>query len=66
VAPYSLRARERPTVSTPLTWEEVEACAGGGDPSALAFTWPEVLARVAEQGDLFGEVLTLAQRLPAP
>jgi bifunctional non-homologous end joining protein LigD len=66
VAAYSLRARERPTVSTPLTWEEVEACAGGGDPSALAFTWPEVLARVAEQGDLFGEVLTLAQRLPAP
>jgi bifunctional non-homologous end joining protein LigD len=64
VAAYSLRARERPTVSMPLTWDEVEACAGGGDPAALVLSWRDALTRVAEQGDLFGEVLTLAQRLP--
>lgn len=51
VAPYSLRGRERPTVATPLTWDEVAA--GADDP--LALDQPEladVLARVAEQGDL--------------
>jgi bifunctional non-homologous end joining protein LigD len=50
VAPYSLRARERPTVSTPVTWDEVAGCR---DPSDLFFTAPDVLARVAETGDLF-------------
>jgi bifunctional non-homologous end joining protein LigD len=45
-------------VSTPLTWEEVEA---GGE---LVFTSDEVLARVAEHGDLFAEVLSLRQELP--
>jgi bifunctional non-homologous end joining protein LigD len=50
VAPYSLRGRPRPTVSTPVTWEEVEACA---DPADLVFTAPDVLARVARHGDLF-------------
>lgn len=52
IAPYSLRGRERPTVATPVTWDEV----GGGaeDPLALRqFTFTEVLARVAEHGDLF-------------
>lgn len=50
VAPYSLRARPRPTVSTPVTWDEVAACRA---PEDFAFTSDEALARVAEQGDLF-------------
>jgi bifunctional non-homologous end joining protein LigD len=62
---YSPRARERPTVSTPVTWDEVEAAADGGAAPALAFTLTEVLQRVEEHGDLFGEVATLPQRLPA-
>jgi bifunctional non-homologous end joining protein LigD len=65
VAVYSLRARERPTVSTPLSWEEVEEAADHGDPAALAFTSDDVLERVAEHGDLFAEVETLEQELPA-
>jgi bifunctional non-homologous end joining protein LigD len=58
---YSLRARERPTVSTPLTWEEVEAAR---DPADVAFEARDVLRRVDEQGDLFAPVLSLVQRLP--
>jgi bifunctional non-homologous end joining protein LigD len=54
VAPYSLRARTHPTVSTPVTWEEVAACREPGD---LSFTAPDVLARVAEHGDMFGALL---------
>jgi bifunctional non-homologous end joining protein LigD len=50
VAPYSLRAREHPTVSTPVTWEEVGACREVAD---LSFTAPDVLARVEERGDPF-------------
>ena len=61
IAPYSLRARPRPTVSTPLTWDEVEAGAGGDAPS---FEAAEVLERVARHGDLFAETLTLCQALP--
>jgi bifunctional non-homologous end joining protein LigD len=62
---YSLRARERPTVSTPVTWEEVEACAASGDPQELVFDAGAVRARVAEHGDLFAPVASLVQRLPA-
>ncbi|HEV7846265.1 MAG TPA: non-homologous end-joining DNA ligase [Thermoleophilaceae bacterium] len=61
VSVYSLRARERPTVSTPLSWDEVEA----GDADALVFETDDVLARVEELGDLFAPVLELEQRLPA-
>jgi bifunctional non-homologous end joining protein LigD len=50
VAPYSLRAREHPTVSAPVTWDEVGACREVAD---LFFTAPDVLARVEERGDLF-------------
>jgi bifunctional non-homologous end joining protein LigD len=64
VCVYSLRAMERPTVSTPLTWDEVEAVAGSGDSDSLVFTWADVLARVAERGDLFAPVLELEQELP--
>ena len=65
VAVYSLRAKERPTVSTPLRWEEVEAVLESGDPGDLVFTSGAVLERVAEHGDLFAAVETLEQALPA-
>ena len=60
---YSLRARARPTVSTPVTWDEVTAGAGG---APLVFEAAEVLGRVAEHGDLFAPALSLRQRLPPP
>ncbi|MBS1869254.1 MAG: DNA ligase D [Actinobacteria bacterium] len=65
VAVYSLRAKERPTVSTPVTWDEVEACLQAGDPALLRFEHAAVLARVAQHGDLFAEVLSQRQPLPA-
>jgi bifunctional non-homologous end joining protein LigD len=55
VTVYSLRAREQPTVSTPITWDEVEACTS---PADLVFTTDDVLARVAEHGDLFAPLLS--------
>jgi bifunctional non-homologous end joining protein LigD len=58
---YSLRARERPTVSTPLTWDEVQAAR---DPADLDFEAADVLRRIEDQGDLFAPVLSLVQRLP--
>jgi bifunctional non-homologous end joining protein LigD len=61
VCVYSLRARERPTVSTPLDWSEVEA----RDADALVFEAEDVLARVEERGDLFEPVVELRQQLPA-
>jgi bifunctional non-homologous end joining protein LigD len=61
---YSLRSRPRPTVSTPVTWGEVEGAAEGGD--ELRFEWRQVLDRVDELGDLFAPVLTDEQVLPAP
>jgi len=61
---YSLRARERPTVSTPLDWDEVEAVLDSRDPEELSFTSAEVLARVEERGDLFAPVAELQQELP--
>jgi bifunctional non-homologous end joining protein LigD len=60
---YSLRAKERPTVSTPVTWKEVETALKKG--KALSFESGEVLARVKKMGDLFAPVLTLKQKLPA-
>jgi bifunctional non-homologous end joining protein LigD len=53
IAPYSLRARERPTVSTPVTWDEVTACQDAG---SLFFTATDVLDRVAAEGDLFASL----------
>jgi len=62
IAPYSLRARPTPTVSTPVTWDEVEAAAGRT--LDLTFTAKDVLERVDRHGDLFAEVLTTEQQLP--
>jgi bifunctional non-homologous end joining protein LigD len=64
VAVYSLRAREHPTVSAPLEWEEVERAAEQEDPGLLRFEAREVLKRVKERGDLFEPVLKLEQSLP--
>jgi len=61
---YSLRARARPTVSTPLRWDEVERCLEAGDPDLLVFDAAAVLRRVEELGDLFAPVLELQQELP--
>jgi bifunctional non-homologous end joining protein LigD len=64
IAVYSLRARERPTASTPVTWKEVEAVADSGDGSTLVFEAGAVLERIARHGDLFAPVLELEQQLP--
>jgi len=64
ISVYSLRARERPTVSTPVTWDEVEAVAKSGDASELVFEAGEVLERIEQHGDLFAPVLELKQELP--
>jgi bifunctional non-homologous end joining protein LigD len=61
VAVYSLRARPAPTVSTPISWDEVEACTSPGD---LRYTAADVLHRVADQGDRFAGVLAGQQCLP--
>ncbi len=65
VCAYSLRARPRPTVSTPLRWLEVERAARTRRADALVFETREVLARLDRHGDLFEPVLSLRQRLPA-
>jgi bifunctional non-homologous end joining protein LigD len=65
VCVYSLRARERPTVSTPVAWEEVARALRGKDPGLLTFEAEALLARVEERGDLFAPVLTLQQALPS-
>jgi bifunctional non-homologous end joining protein LigD len=64
IAVYSLRARERPTASTPVTWEEVEAAAASGDGTSLVFEAGEVVERIEQHGDLFAPVLELQQELP--
>jgi bifunctional non-homologous end joining protein LigD len=61
VAPYSLRAASRPSVSTPITWDELEAC---GDPADLVFGPEDVLARVDEHGDLLEPLLKDHRPLP--
>src|SRR3954447_10324236 len=61
VAVYSLRARATPTVSTPVTWDEVESCRRAED---LRFTSNDVLARVEQHGDLFAPTLDGGQSLP--
>jgi bifunctional non-homologous end joining protein LigD len=62
ICAYSLRARPRPTVSTPVTWDEVAAAADG---EPLSFEAADVLVRVAEHGDLFAPTVADVQELPA-
>jgi bifunctional non-homologous end joining protein LigD len=64
ISVYSLRARERPTVSTPVTWEEVEQALKKKDPTLLVFEANQVLDRVKKMGDLFEPLLKLKQKLP--
>jgi bifunctional non-homologous end joining protein LigD len=61
---YSLRAKDQPTVSTPVSWKEVEECLKHGDPELLVFAADQVLKRVEKMGDLFQPVLDLKQKLP--
>jgi bifunctional non-homologous end joining protein LigD len=64
VCVYSLRAKEKPTVSTPLNWDEVESAAKKNDASLLTFLSDEVLERVEKEGDFFEPILKLKQKLP--
>jgi bifunctional non-homologous end joining protein LigD len=61
---YSLRARDEPTVSTPLTWNEVEKSLKKKNAELLRFRSDQVLARVEKLGDLFESVEKLKQKLP--
>ncbi len=65
VCVYSLRARQRPTVSAPLEWKEVEQAVKREDASGLIFEAEQMLQRADKKGDLFAPVLTLKQKLPA-
>ena len=65
VCVYSLRAKERPTVSTPVMWDEVEDALAAKDPEMLVFDSAAVLERVERHGDLFAPVVELEQELPA-
>ena len=64
VCVYSLRAKERPTVSTPVEWDEAESALKRKAADRLVFDHEAVLKRVDKKGDLFEPVLTLKQRLP--
>ena len=64
ISVYSLRARDRQTVSTPVTWEEVERTLKKKDANLLVFDAQQVLQRVEKMGDLFAPLLTLKQKLP--
>jgi bifunctional non-homologous end joining protein LigD len=61
---YSLRAREHPTVSTPVGWEEVERALKKKDAGLLVFEASQVVSRFEKRGDLFEPVLELKQQLP--
>ena len=65
VCVYSLRAKDQPTVSTPVSWPEVENCLRKADPELLVFTSDQALQRAEKMGDLFAPVLKLKQKLPA-
>jgi bifunctional non-homologous end joining protein LigD len=65
VTVYSLRARQRPWVSAPLAWKEVEIALRTRDVKAIHFEADEVIARVKKMGDLFEPVLTMKQKLPS-
>jgi bifunctional non-homologous end joining protein LigD len=62
---YSMRAKERPTASTPVTWKEVEQCLKKEDPELLVFTSDQTLARVEKDGDLWKDLPKIKQKLPS-
>ncbi len=64
VCVYSLRAREKPIVSFPLAWEELDNLAGQGDPEKLEVIHSEAVSRAEKKGDLFREVIVKKQKLP--
>jgi bifunctional non-homologous end joining protein LigD len=64
VCVYSLRAKEHPTVSTPLTWKEIAEAKKKGDPAWLSFETKDVLKRIKKGGDFFEPVISLKQKLP--
>jgi bifunctional non-homologous end joining protein LigD len=64
VCVYSLRAKEEPTVSTPVTWDEVATCLKKKKPDLLKFRCEKTLQRVEKMGDLFAPVEKLKQKLP--
>jgi bifunctional non-homologous end joining protein LigD len=64
VCVYSLRAREKPIVSFPLEWRELERLSGNGDPKKLQIGHAEAISRAEKSGDLFGEVIVKQQKLP--
>jgi bifunctional non-homologous end joining protein LigD len=64
VCVYSLRAKDEPTVSTPVTWDEVETCLKKKKAGLLKFRSDQTLARVKKQGDLFEPIEKLKQKLP--
>jgi bifunctional non-homologous end joining protein LigD len=64
VTVYSMRARDRPRVSAPVTWEEVAACRDARDPEMLSFGPEQVLERVVRHGDLFAMLQSTTQALP--
>jgi bifunctional non-homologous end joining protein LigD len=64
VTVYSVRARERPTVSAPVTWEEVQRCLDARDAGLLSFETGAVLERVERDGDPFAMLLSTVQELP--
>jgi bifunctional non-homologous end joining protein LigD len=65
VCAYSLRAKERPNVSTPVTWEEIKKAVAKKQGALLQFGPEDVLQRIKKRGDLFAPVLTLKQKLPS-
>lgn len=66
VCVYSVRAKERPRVSTPVSWDEVEQALDAGDPQRLVFEMGALRERIAEHGDLFAPVLSQRQELAVP
>jgi bifunctional non-homologous end joining protein LigD len=65
VCVYSLRGKEHPTVSMPVTWDELEAALSKGDPASLNYSPAGALARLEAVGDLYAPVRELRQRLPS-
>lgn len=66
VSVYSMRAKDKPSISTPVTWKELEKALKSGKADTLFFSPDDVLKRIKKHGDLFEEVLTLKQKLPSP